>query len=62
MNDPVNYSDGSGHSPEWLQGLAIGLAVVGAVLVIGAVTVLTCGVGTLAGTMAGALKIGRAHV
>ena len=61
MNDPVNYSDGSGHSPEWLQGLAIGLAVVGAVLVIGAVTVLTCGVGTLAGTMAGALIYGAAQ-
>ena len=61
MNDPVNYSDGSGHSPEWLQGLAIGLAVVGAVLVIGAVTVLTCGVGTLAGTMAGAVIYGAAQ-
>ena len=26
-NDPVNYADPSGHSPEWLQGLAIGLAI-----------------------------------
>lgn len=33
----------------------------GAVLVIGAVTVLTCGVGTLAGTMAGAVIYGAAQ-
>lgn len=61
MNDPINYADPSGHAPEWLQGLAIGLAIVGAVLVIGAVTVLTCGVGTLAGTMAGAVIYGAAQ-
>ena len=60
-NDPVMNIDPSGHMPEWLQGLAIGLAIVGAVLVIGAVTVLTCGVGTLAGTMAGALIYGAAQ-
>ena len=60
-NDPINYADPSGHAPEWLQGLAIGLAIVGAVLVIGAVTVLTCGVGTLAGTMAGAVIYGAAQ-
>ena len=23
----MNYADPSGHSPEWLQGLAIGLAI-----------------------------------
>ena len=60
-NDPVNYADPSGHAPEWLQGLAIGLAIVGAVLVVGAVTVLTCGVGTLAGTLAGAVIYGAAQ-
>ena len=40
------YSDPSGHVPEWLQGLAIGLAIAGAVLVVGAITALTMGVGT----------------
>ena len=60
-NDPVNFADPSGHAPEWLQGLAIGLAIVGTVLVIGAVIVLTCGVGTLAGTMAGAVIYGAAQ-
>ena len=60
-NDPVNYADPSGYAPEWLQGLAIGLAIVGAVLVIGAVTVLTFGVGTLAGTMTGAVIYGAAQ-
>ena len=60
-NDPVNYADPSGHAPKWLQGLAIGLAIVGAVLVVGAVTVLTCGVGTLAGTLAGAVIYGAAQ-
>ena len=60
-NNPIMYVDSSGHAPEWLQGLAIGLAIVGAVLVIGAVTILTCGVGTLAGTMAGAVIYGTAQ-
>ena len=60
-NDPINYADPSGHAPKWLQGLAIGLAIVGAVLVVGAVTVLTCGVGTLAGTLAGAVIYGAAQ-
>ena len=60
-NDPINFVDPSGHAPKWLQGLAIGLAIVGAVLVVGAVTVLTCGVGTLAGTLAGAVIYGAAQ-
>ena len=60
-NDPVNYVDPSGHAPSWLKGLAIGLAVAGAVVVVGAVTILTCGVGTLAGTMAGAVIYGAAQ-
>ena len=61
-NDPVMYSDGSGYAPEWLQDLAIGLAIVGTVLVVGAVTALTMGVGTniMATTMAGAIIHGAA--
>ena len=61
-NDPVNYADPSGHDPEWLQGLAIGLAIVGAVLAVGAITALTMGVGTtiMATTMAGAVIHGAA--
>ena len=56
------YVDPSGHAPEWLQGLAIGLAIVGAVLVVGAITALTMGVGTtiMATTMAGAVIHGAA--
>ncbi len=48
--------------PEWLQGLAIGLAIVGSVLVVGAITALTMGVGTtiMATTMAGAVIHGAA--
>ena len=56
------YSDGSGHAPEWLQTLGwIGLAV-GAVLVVGAITALTMGVGTtiMTTTMAGAVIHGAA--
>lgn len=61
LNNPVMMIDPMGCAPEWLKWLGIGLAVVGAVLVIGAVTVLTCGVGTLAGTMAGAVIYGAAQ-
>ena len=61
-NNPIMYADPSGHAPEWLQGLAIGLAIVGAVLVVGAITALTMGVGTtiMATTMAGAVIHGAA--
>ncbi|MDE6241815.1 MAG: hypothetical protein K2M08_05310 [Anaeroplasmataceae bacterium] len=61
-NNPVNYVDPDGHMPKWLQGLAIGLAVVGAILVVGAITALTMGVGTtiMATTMAGAVIHGAA--
>ena len=53
----MNYSDVSGHSPEWIRNLTVGLAIVGAVLVVGAVTALTMGVGTtiMATTIAGAV-------
>ncbi len=56
------YADSDGHMPKWLQGLAIGLTVVGAVLVVGAITALTMGVGTtiMATTMAGAIIHGAA--
>ena len=60
-NNPVNLVDYTGHAPEWLKWLGIGLAIVGTILVVAAVTVLTCGVGTLAGTMAGAVIYGAAQ-
>ena len=60
-NNPVMYVDENGNMPKWLKGLAIGLAVVGAVLVVGATMVLTCGVGALAGTMTGAVIYGAAQ-
>ena len=60
-NNPNNYVDPSGHVPQWLKWLAIGLAVVGGLLVAGAITALTCGVGALAGTMAGAIIYGAAQ-
>ena len=62
MNNPVMYADPSGHAPEWLQGLAIGLAIVGAALVVGAITALTMGVGTtiMVTSMAGAVIHGAA--
>ncbi len=56
------YTDSTGTSPKWVQTLGwIGLAV-GAVLVIGAITVLTMGVGTtiMATSMAGAVLHGAA--
>ena len=58
-NNPISYSDPSGNSPEWWQWLLVG---VGAALVIGAVTVLTCGVGTsvMVGTLAGSMLHGAA--
>jgi RHS repeat-associated protein len=61
-NDPVNYADPSGHSPKWLQDLAIGLSIVGAILVTGAITALTMGVGTtiMVTSMAGAVIHGAA--
>ncbi|WP_288147254.1 RHS repeat-associated core domain-containing protein [Thomasclavelia cocleata] len=40
-NDPVNYSDGSGHMPEWAQWLIGGALVVGAI----ALTICTAGAG-----------------
>ena len=45
----------------WWHWVAGALAIVGAALVIGAITVLTCGVGTLAGTMLGAAIYGAAQ-
>ena len=57
------FADPSGHfaMPNWLKGLAIGLGLIGGMLVIGAVCILTCGVGALAGTMAGAIIYGAAQ-
>ena len=62
-NNPVMFADPSGHfaMPNWLKGLAIGLGLIGGMLVIGAVCILTCGVGALAGTMAGAIIYGAAQ-
>ena len=41
VNDPVNYSDGSGHMPEWAQWLIGGALVIGSI----ALTICTAGVG-----------------
>jgi len=56
------YSDISGFTPEWLKTVGIIGAIVGTVLVVAAITALTCGVGTtiLAGTLAGAVIHGAA--
>ncbi len=52
------YSDISGYAPEWLKTAGTIGAIVGAVLVVAAITVLTCGVGTA--TLAGAIAVGAA--
>ena len=59
-NNPVMNVDPNG--TDWWHWLAGALAVIGTVLVVAAVTVLTCGVGTtvLAGTLAGAVIHGAA--
>ena len=59
-NNPVMNVDPEGN--KWWHWLAGALAVIGAALVIGAITVLTAGVGTtiLAGTLAGAIIHGAA--
>ncbi len=56
LNNPIMYTDPTGHAPKWLQGLAIGLTILGVALVAGAITVLTAGTGWafMATTMAGA--------
>ena len=40
-NDPINYTDGSGHMPKWAQWLIGGALIVGAI----ALTICTAGVG-----------------
>ena len=55
-NNPIMFTDDSGYLPRWLKITAL---VVGAVLVVAAVTVLTCGVGTA--TLAGAIAVGAAQ-
>ena len=59
MNNPIMYADPSGHSPEWWQWALLGAGVL---LVAGAITVLTCGVGTsvMVGTLKGAMLHGAA--
>ena len=59
MNNPIMYADPSGHSPEWWQWALLGAGVL---LVAGAITVLTCGVGTsvMVGTLAGSMLHGTA--
>lgn len=58
LNNPVMYSDGSGHAPEWLQvagwiGLGVGLLLCGV-----AAGILLGGVGTA--TLVGAIAVGAA--
>lgn len=57
-NDSVMCSDESGNMPKWARNLSIGLAIVGGILVVGAITALTMGVGTtvLVTLMAGAIR------
>ena len=61
LNNPVEYADPTGELA-WYEWLGIGLAAVGAALVIGAVTALTMGVGTtvLTTSLAGAVIHGAA--
>ena len=54
-NNPVMAVDHNGTIPEWLKWLGIGLAIVGTLLVVGAITVLSMGVGT---AMLGTAMIG----
>ena len=58
-NNPVGMIDPSGRLPEWLKWLSVGLAVIGAVLVVGAITVLTAGVGTA--TLMGSIAVGASY-
>ena len=62
LNNPVNCVDPTGNAPEWLKWLGIGLAIVGTILVVGAIAALTMGVGTtiMASSMAGAVIHGAA--
>ena len=59
-NDPVNYSDGSGHSPEWNWGTFFkGLALVGTAIGAIAVSVATFGLATpLAMTIVAGVTLG----
>ncbi len=52
------FTDGSGHSPEWLKWLGWAGLAVGAALSNAAITILTAGVGTA--TLAGAIAVGAA--
>lgn len=49
------FTDSTGYAPEWLKTAAV---ITGVVLVVAAVTILTCGVGT--GTLIGAIAVGAA--
>ena len=44
-DNPIMYTDDSGCLPEWLKRVSIGAAILGVALVVGAITVLTCGIG-----------------
>lgn len=57
-NTPVMYSDITGYAPQWLKTAGIVGAIVGTVLVVAAITILTCGVGTA--TLVGAIAVGAA--
>ena len=50
-NDPVNYSDGSGHMPEWAQWL------IGGALVVGAIALTICTVGASGALMSAGTQI-----
>ena len=62
-NNPVNYSDGSGHAPEWLGNLLTGIGiVVGTALFVAAIVASAGTVGALVGVGAAAIGLSTTAV
>ena len=62
-NDPVNYSDGSGHAPEWIGNLLTGIGiVVGTALFVAAIVASAGTVGALVGVGAAAIGLSTTAV
>ena len=63
MNNPVMYSDGSGHMPEWLGNLLTGIGiVVGTALFVAAIVASAGTVGALVGVGAAAIGLSTTAV